>query len=249
MNITAPFAYSEIVPVTRAHKVAWPRPGVAPAFTRGLNVVPLSFVEFGRACRDYPIVFLSGDEGKTFTAVALTGLKQGQNLFLRADGTWDATVYLPAYVRRHPFCMAKITVDASVRRERVVCVEKSALDEEAGEILFDEKGVAVPRWKEMEALLREYEADLLRSEQLCGILRDYGLLEPFTMQAVLKGGGEMNLGGMHRVDEKKLANLTADQCRTLLRKGIMGRIYAHALSLDNFARLVDRSVLAALPVH
>jgi hypothetical protein len=50
----------------------------------------------------------------------------------------------------------------------------------------------------------------------------------------------MNFGGMYRVDEKRLEFLNAAQHKTLIRKGVMGRIYAHLMSLDNFSRLIVR---------
>ncbi len=78
---------------------------------------------------------------------------------------------------------------------------------------------------------------------MCSILADYGLLEPFTMQATLakaKGGGAMHVTGMHRVSEKNLENLNAAQLKNLIRKGVLARIYLHLLSLENFARLLDR---------
>jgi hypothetical protein len=50
----------------------------------------------------------------------------------------------------------------------------------------------------------------------------------------------MQLNGMYRVTESKLEFLNAGQHKNLLRKGIMGRIYLHLLSLENFARLLDR---------
>src|SRR5881409_2091231 len=98
-------------------------------------------------------------------------------------------------------------------------------------------------YSEIERLLSEYEADLERSREMCAILGDYGLLEPFTMQATLnkdKGGGAMHLTGMHRVNEKNLENLNAAQLRNLMRKGLMARVYLHLLSLENFARLLER---------
>jgi len=79
--------------------------------------------------------------------------------------------------------------------------------------------------------------------EMCAILADYGLLEPFTMKATLKperGGGSMQLGGMHRVSEKAIENLNAAQLKNLLRRGIMARIYVHLLSLEHFAKLLDR---------
>jgi len=242
MKINPPFGYSEIVVLNKTQRVALQKAGVAPTFCKSLNAIPLSYSEFPRASRDYPLVFISGDSGKTFGAVAVTGLQAAQNLFIDSKGEWDPGVYLPAYVRRYPFCMAKIKVDNVARSERVVCVEQSALDEKNGQSMFNDKGEPLPLWTQTEKLLREYEADLMRSEEMCDILNSYGLLEPFSMQAALNAGGAMHLTGMHRVNEAKLETLKAEQCRNLIRKGVMGRLYAHLISLDNFARLLDRNV-------
>lgn len=246
MKITPPFGYPEIVALNKNQRIMMAKPGDAPEFCRRLNAIPVSYSEFARASHDYPLVFISGDNGKTFGAVAALGLQNGQNLFVDATGAWDKQVYLPAYMRRYPFCMAKITVDNMTKNERIVCVAQSAIAEN-GEALFGEKGGALPRWAEMEKLLHEYEADLIRTEEMCGLIKDLGLLEPFTMQAVPNVGGSMQLTGMYRVAESKLEALGGDQLRTLIKKGVLGRIYAHLLSLDNFARLLDRNAGAQHP--
>ena len=76
---------------------------------------------------------------------------------------------------------------------------------------------------------------------MCGILADYALLEPFTMQAKFNSGASpLHLTGMHRVNESRIEHLNASQLKNLVKKGILARIYAHLLSLDNFARLLDR---------
>ena len=107
--------------------------------------------------------------------------------------------------------------------------------------MFDAKGQPLAKWKEIEKLLTEYEVDLERSREMCSILGDYGLLEPFTLQAKFNEGGDpINLTGMHRVAEGKIEHLNASQLKNLVKKGILSRIYAHLLSLDNFARLLDR---------
>ena len=46
--------------------------------------------------------------------------------------------------------------------------------------------------------------------------------------------------GMHRVAEGKLADLSPDQLKMLVQKGILARVYAHLISLSNFGRLLDR---------
>jgi hypothetical protein len=243
MQINPPFGYSEIVPLYKNNKVRLPVPGALPEFCRTLNAIPVSYSEFTVACRDYPLVFTSGDDGKSYAPVAVLGLTNGENLFL-AHGAWDAGVYLPAYVRRHPFCMARVNLDQVEQADRLICVEKDFLDDK-GESMFDADGEALPKWQPIEKLLREYEADLERSREMSAILADYALLEPFAMQAKTNAGEAMNLTGMHRVDEKKLEFLNASQLKNLIKKGVLGRIYAHLISLDNFARLLDRRAARA----
>jgi SapC len=238
MQINPPFGYKEIVPLYKNNKVKLPEPGSVPAFCNNLNAIPISFTEFSVACRDYPLVFTSGDNGQSFAPIAVLGLTGGENLFLE-NGVWDKNVYLPAYVRRYPFCMARVNLDKVEQADRLICVEKDFLDDQ-GETMFDAEGKPLPKWQPIEKLLHDYEADLERSREMSAILADYALFEPFTMQAQTKAGEAMNLTGMYRVGEKKMEFLNAGQHKNLIKKGVMGRIYAHLISLDNFARLVDR---------
>ena len=243
MQINPPFGYKEIVPLYKNNKVKLPAPGVVPEFCKQLNAIPISYTEFSPACRDYPLVFTSGDNGKTYAPVAVLGITNGENLFL-ANGAWDKSVYVPAYVRRYPFCMARVNLDKVEQADRLICVEKEFLDDQ-GETMFDAEGKALPKWQPIEKLLQEYEADLERSREMSATLSDYALLEPFAMQAQAKTGAAMNLTGMYRVDEKKMAFLNTGQLKNLIKKGVMGRIYAHLISLDNFARLLERKVASA----
>ncbi|HEV3008214.1 MAG TPA: SapC family protein [Burkholderiales bacterium] len=242
MQISPPFGYTEVVPFLKTQKVRLLAPGDVPEFVQRGNAVPISHTEFQPIARHYPIVFTTGDEGKTYAAVAVLGLAAGENLYF-ADGRWSSGAYIPAYARRYPFCMARVNLNKVEQKDRLICVEKSSLDEERGESMFDAGGQASEKWKGVERLLAEYEADLERMREMCALLADYGLLEPFSMQATLKkekGGGSMQMSGMHRVAEKNLENLNAAQLKNMMRKGYLARIYLHLLSLENFARLLDR---------
>ena len=244
MQISAPFGYKKIVPLRRDHKVRLPAPGEVPEFARTLNAIPISFAEFAPAARDYPIAFASGNGGATYASVAVLGLASGEILFCDVS-TWAPSIYVPAYARRFPFCMARVTLDNVQQQNRLICVETEHVDDTAGETMFDAQGQPIEKWKAIERMLTEYEADLERCREPCSILADYGLLEPFTMQASLSQGGSLQLAGMHRVSEKKLEALNAAQLKNLLKKGIFARVYAHLLSLDNFARLLDRRAARA----
>jgi hypothetical protein len=249
VQINPPFGYQNIVPFYKNNRVRLPAPGELPAFARGSNAVPISYSEFASACRDYPLAFVTTDNGKSYSSVAIIGMAGAENLYLE-NGRWDETVYLPAYIRRYPFCMAKVTLDGKEQADRLVCVEKAFLaaeDDKGGEAMFDAEGKPTAHWESISKLLEEYERDLDRTREMCDILTEYALLEPFTLQATLKDGGPMNLGGMSRINEKNLEFLNAAQHKNLIKKGIMGRIYAHLISLENFARLLARKAAVTKP--
>lgn len=238
-QITPPYGFGEVVALNKAHRVLLPQGGVLPPAFRDMNPLPVSFTEFTVAGRDYPLVFISSDQGQSFAPMLVTGLAAQQNLFVMWDNTWDRRAYLPAYVRRYPFCMTRVMVDGKEAPERVACVERSAIDER-GERLFDERGEPTDAWKVRQQLLFEYEADLARTEDMCRLLARHQLLEPFTMQAVPAQGEPIQLTGMFRVAEDRLRGLDGAVLSEFAQKGVLGRLYAHLISLDNFQRLLAR---------
>jgi len=238
MDIKPPYGYTEIVPLTTTAKVRMPTGTLAPVFA-SMNAIPLSYAEIALASRDYPIAFVSGDGERSFLAMAILGLEAQQNLFVNEKGTWDPNTYVPAYVRRYPFCMARVTADGKEQAERIACVEKSALSDE-GDALYDDKGEPLAAWEPTKNLLFEFEADLTRTEEMCNALQALGLFEPFTVQAVPKGGTPLAMTGVHRVAEQKLAELPAEELKKLVQNGVLPRVYAHILSQLNFQRLLDR---------
>ncbi|HET7364017.1 MAG TPA: SapC family protein [Burkholderiales bacterium] len=240
MQISAPFGYKEVVPFLKNQKVRLLAPGEVPDFAQRGNAIPISLAEFQPVAREYPIVFTASDNAQSFAPVAVLGLTAAENLFLNED-RWVGGVYIPAYARRYPFCMAKVSVNSVEQKNRLICIEKTCIDE-GGEAMFDEQGQPSAKWRDLERLLGEYEADLERSREMCSILADYGLLEPFTMQASVRGqeAKPLQITGMYRVAEKNLENLNSAQLKNLVRKGILARIYLHLVSLENFGRLLER---------
>ena len=243
-RITPPYGFQEVIALTKTHRVLLPKGPTVPVVFRSMNPIPVSYTEFPIASRDYPVIFISGDEGKSYAPMLVLGLAARQNLFVLWDDTWDRRVYLPAYVRRFPFCMTRVMVDGKEAPERVACVEKIAINDK-GEKLFNDKGEALPEWQQREKLLFEFEADLGRTDEMCKLLAQHQLLEPFTMQATPNNGDPLQLTGMYRVSEEKLAQLDGAVMKELAAKGVLGRIYAHLISLDNFRRLLDRRAALA----
>ncbi|MBK5286046.1 MAG: hypothetical protein JJE25_11650, partial [Bacteroidia bacterium] len=50
MDITPPYGYQEVVPLTKDHHVVLPIDGKLPPVFRGMMVIPLSYTEFSLAC-------------------------------------------------------------------------------------------------------------------------------------------------------------------------------------------------------
>lgn len=238
MNIKPPTGYTSISPLLKHHRVALPSGERTPAFVHDTHALPLSFTEIAPASRNYPVAFSSADGGKTFTLTAVLGLQQNQNMYLMDDGHWDRRVYLPAYVRRYPFCMARVTRNGDAQGERVVCVDDSAIDAD-GDELFDEKGDALPTWSRIENFVTEYERDLMRAEEFCKLVAGIGILEPISVTAEL-GEFTMQLTGFHRVQREALAKLPEKSLRSLLGGDAMDAVFAHLWSLTNFQRMLDR---------
>jgi hypothetical protein len=240
---TPPFGYGEIVPLQRTHRVLLPH-GATPQFCRGINALAISYAELTAAARHYPVVFASADAGASYAPVIVLGLADGENLFMSAAGDWDAAAYLPAYLRRYPFCLSKLYVDGEARSGRVVCVAKAYVDD-AGLALFAEDGSPTPYWAHMERLLQAFEADLDRTAAMCAALARLGLFAPFTLTVMHDDVPGPKLEGMYRIDQARFDALRPATLKALQRKGFLGHLYAHLQSLENFAALYDRAVAQA----
>jgi hypothetical protein len=241
LTITPPFGYSELQPLSRTDRVLLPH-GSTPRFCRAVNALAISRGEFVAAGRDYPVAF--AETAGTYAPVAILGLTDRQNLFVGDSGEWDDSTYLPAFVRRYPFCIAKVMVEGKPRPDRVVCVEKAYIDAQ-GVALYDNDAKSTPQWQHYERLLEEYENDLDQTQQMCAELAKLELFAPFQFQVMEGGKPSLTVKGMHRIDEKKLAALKPASHTALISKGYMGCIYAHFHSLENFGRLYRRAAARA----
>ena len=73
------------------------------------HAIPLTVDEFPLVQRHMPIVFSVGDDP---VPLALMGLNEGVNVFVDDDGKLtENRCYVPAYVRRYPFMLARLRPD------------------------------------------------------------------------------------------------------------------------------------------
>jgi hypothetical protein len=206
------------------------------------HAVPLTVDEFALVQRHFPIVFSVGGQP---VPIALMGLNEGTNVFLDENGrSNDPNLYIPAYLRRYPFLLAKLRPDSD---ELSLCYDPTsgAVGEfDEGEALFDGDQPSAAT-KAILEFCEQFEAaglrtsafieDLVKSDLLMDgevAIQPEGFEQPFVYR------------GFRMVDEEKLRNLRGDELRKMNQNGMLPLIYAHLFSLsqmrDVFARQMQQ---------
>lgn len=206
------------------------------------NSVFLTAVEFGDACKEYPVVFVRagepGVDGKQSIApLAVLGLKPGSNLFVDGD-KWTGN-YVPAYVRRYPFAMARL--DGGDLNNLAVCYDSEwvGFNQTQGEALFKD-GQPTEFLLNAKTFLENFEQEAERTRLICNLLVEMDLLQDMRFEATLPDGAKLDVEGFLALDEKKYAELADDKVLQLHRNGLLGLLEMHRLSMSNMNRLAAR---------
>jgi hypothetical protein len=212
------------------------------------HAIPVTVDEFAMAQRHFPIVFSAGDSP---VPIALMGLHEGTNTFFDEKGVLrEPNIYLPAYLRRFPFVLARLREDSD---ELSLCFDPTAeavgeFDE--GEALFngDEPSDAT---KAILEFCEQFEQAGQRTQAFMSELKEMGLLMDGEV-AIQPEGAEQPFiyRGFQMVDEEKFRNLRGDELRKLNQNGALPLIMAHLFSLsvirEIFARQVQQGTGPAL---
>ena len=206
------------------------------------HAVPLTVDEFTLVQRHYPIVFSVGDSP---VPIALMGLNEGVNVFLDDNGrSLDPSLYIPAYLRRYPFLLAKLRADSD---ELSLCYDPTSGavgDFEEGEALFEGEQPS-PATKAILEFCEQFEAAGLRTNAFIEDLVKTDLLMDGEVAIQPEGFDQPFVyRGFRMVDEEKVRNLRGDELRKMNQNGMLPLVYAHLFSLsqmrDVFARQMQQ---------
>jgi len=208
------------------------------------NSLFLAAVEFVEACKEFPIVFVRVGEPpkdgskQAVAPLAVLGLKPGQNLFVK--GNEFVANYVPAYLRRYPFAMARLDQSSD---QIAVCYDAdwAGFSETEGQALFTEAGEPSEFLLQAKGFLENFENEIERTRLLCEQLIQLDLLNDMRFDATLAGGETLAVDGFMAVDEKKLAELSEAKVAELYRNGILSLIEMHRVSMTNMNRLAAKS--------
>jgi hypothetical protein len=206
------------------------------------HAVPLTVDEFTLVQRHYPIVFSVGGPP---VPIALMGLNEGVNVFLDENGrALDPNIYIPAYLRRYPFLLARLRPDTD---ELSLCFDPTSGaigDFPDGEPLFDGEEPSGAT-KAILEFCEQFEAAGLRTNAFIEDLVKSDLLMDGEV-AIQPEGAEQPFvyRGFRMIDEEKVRNLRGDELRRMNQNGMLPLLFAHLFSLsqmrDVFARQMQQ---------
>jgi hypothetical protein len=204
------------------------------------HAIPVTVDEFAMAQRHYPIVFSAGDAP---VPIALMGLHEGTNVFFNPEGKLvDDTIYVPAYLRRFPFVLARMREDSD---ELSLCFDPTsdAVGEDVeGEPLFDGEEPS-DATKAILQFCEQFEQAGQRTHAFMTELKDLDLLMEGEVAIQPEGAQQPFIyRGFQMVDEEKFRNLRGDELRKLNQNGILPLVMAHLFSLSVIREIFGRQI-------
>ncbi|WP_045212897.1 SapC family protein [Desulfonatronovibrio magnus] len=203
MNI--PALYKKPVAVSlQAHKdKAWLQPSTL-SFASNLQAVPVFSAEAFAAAGSLPLAVVNN------CLVALTSFARGKNCYLTEEGKARDS-FAPALLKCYPF--ARLVAKGS--KQPVLCVDEDHVvepDTSGAMPFFDNNGHLSGRVKAVMQVLEQLHHNRKLCIQACVLLKEHGLLEPFTInpgknQQVIKGFFQVNHQLLSQIDPEKLGIL------------------------------------------
>ena len=235
-----PLFYNDLEPLSSsAHANFRTRPSESAPFLAATHAVPITIDEFVSVQRFYPIVFSAGENP---VPLALMGLNEGVNVFVDADGKLLGEAYVPAYIRRYPFMLARLRPEAD---ELSLCFDpKSGLvgDYQEGNPLFD-GGQPTETTEAILKFCEEFELSAQRTNGFMEELQKSGLL--IDGEAAVQVAGQEQpfiYRGFQMVAEEKLRELRGDELRKMNQNGMLTLIMAHLFALQLVPEIFSKQV-------
>lgn len=194
-------------------------------FTKNTNAVPVNLIELPQIAHFYPIAF--SNDGMA-TPVAITGVRNDENLFVNDKGQWRKDTYIPSYIRRYPFILTEVNNGESLS----LCIDETdgVVAHNDNNPLFDQESQPTDLAKNAMEFCKSYHSASLQTVEFSQALAASGLLVDRTAELMVAGNQKIAFSGFQIVDEEKFNRLDEKTFMEWHRKGWIGAIYAHLFS-------------------
>ena len=240
-----PLFYKDLVPLNSNEHSTWKTKSLDDAkFMEGQHAIPLTIEEFVSACRHFPIIFSDSDNP---VALVLMGLNEGVNTFMDENGKFTSPVYLPAYIRRYPFLLARLNPDSD---ELSLCFDPTSgsvgeLKKAKEALPLFEDSKPTENTQNILKFCEDFEQAGARTQAFMEELKKLDILMDGEVSISQSGNDKPFVyRGFKMVDEEKLREMHGDKLRKMNQNGMLPLIYAHLFSLqlmrDIFAQQVQQ---------
>ena len=237
-----PLFYKDLMPLNSRDHADWKSKSLDNGeFFAKQHAIPLTVDEFVDAQRNYPIVFSSGESPMP---LALMGLNEGVNTFVGEDNKVSEPVYLPAYIRRYPYVLAKLRPDTD---ELSLCFDPTAdvigaYDD--GIALFDDEKKPTEHVQQVMQFCERFEEAGQRTKQFLDELAGADLLMDGEIAITRNENPDKPFiyRGFRMVDEEKLRALPAETLRKWNENGLLLLVHAHLFSLNLMRTIFGRQL-------
>lgn len=215
--------------------------GITPAekpyeFASKAGTIPLVASEITSAQKHYPVIFANAEEPQIFAVVSVI---KDRNMFVDERGHWAPYSYVPAYLRRYPYALARGDNDQFAL---VIDSAAAAVTKEAQFPFFNGDELSEDTNK-MVNFCQQMEAERQRTKDFVTRLKELDLL---AVQEVKAGNPESDsadkaaLASYYAVNTEKLNDLSGETIKELHQAGYLSFIFAHLFSLENWGKLLER---------
>jgi hypothetical protein len=214
--------------------LGWTSPAKPFSFAKEIMSVPLVASEISSAQKHYPVIFTGKDNP---VPMAVLSVMKDRNMYVDVDGQWDSNSYIPSYLRRHPFAVARGEGD-----QFAVVIDRASagITENPTFPFFDGEGLS-DRTQSIVDFCGSFEAERTRTAEFSTRLSKLGLLSEQTANHPDKDGNPRQIASFFAVDMEKFSALPPEELTSMHASGFLSFIYAHLFSQENWSRLMARS--------
>jgi hypothetical protein len=198
--------------------------------------------EFKNLQADYPIFFHKDNQHNHYTALALQGFEEDENLFLR-NGKWHAS-YIPLMVEREPFLIgheSRVENGETIQAPVIhLDLDSPRVSKDQGSDIFLAHGGNSEYIDKISSTLKAIHESKPSTKLFMDALIELDLFESFNLDIQLTDGSNSRLSGFHTINEEKLMALTGEKLEKLNKLGLLKLIYMVIASHENINALIQQ---------